>query len=486
MNELTLRLKNGAALVVPASLGSITTFVLLEQEQWFEKEIGFLLHWLQPGMTAIDIGANLGTYAVPLARRVGPHGHVFAFEPASEPRSMLERSRSVNRADNLHVIAAAMSDAPREGHLVLGASSELNSLAGSGPGEAVHITSLDEADRTRGWTTVDFVKIDAEGEEERILAGGKSFFQRHSPAVLFEIRVDGGINDAVSNAFPRIGYNIYRVLPGTPVLVRVEPGQQLDAFELNLMAVKPDRAAMLAAEGLLIDAVPEWKPDADARRRAMEVLQAQAFVPAFAPMFGPEADLDPDYRDGLAGYATWRSPDVPLAERCGALQFACKTLQGVCGTAPSLARLSSLARATWEAGQRVMTIASTRGFAEAVMGGHMSVSEPFWPAIARYDAISPGVRRAEWLLASAFELWERSVAHSSLFGSAQFDLGWLCAQPFVSTEMERRRVLQRALNGERIEVPERLCVAAEDHLNAEIWRAGLVPNTAVGRAAQAG
>jgi hypothetical protein len=260
------------------------------------------------------------------------------------------------------------------------------------------------------------------------------------------------------------------------VLVRAEPGQQFDPFELNLMALKPDRAAMLAAAGLLIDAVPEWKPDADARRRAMEVLRAQAFVPAFAPMFGPEADLDPDYRDGLAGYATWRSPDVPLAERCGALQFACKALLGVCETAPSLARLSSLARATWEAGQRVITIASTRGFAEAVMGGHMSVSEPFWPAIARYDAISPGGQRAEWLLSAAFELWEGSIAHSSLFGSAQFDLGWLCAQPFVSTEMERRRVLQRALNGDRIEVPARLCVAAEDHLNAEVWR-GLVLST---------
>jgi hypothetical protein len=30
-----------------------------------------------------------------------------------------------------------------------------------------------------------------------------------------------------------------------------------------------------------------------------------------------------------------------------------------------------------------------------------------------------------------------------------------------------------------VEVPARLCVAADDHLNADVWRAGLVPNTFV-------
>src|SRR5262252_7123336 len=113
MNDLTLRLKSGVSLVVPASLGSITTYVLLEQEEWFEKESALLLRWLRPGMTVIDIGANLGVYSLPLARSVGPHGMVFAYEPASEPRSLLTRSRELNRADNLHLNPAAVSDAPR-------------------------------------------------------------------------------------------------------------------------------------------------------------------------------------------------------------------------------------------------------------------------------------------------------------------------------------------------------------------------------------
>ena len=109
----------------------------------------------------------------------------------------------------------------------------------------------------------------------------------------------------------------------------------------------------------------------------------------------------------------------------------------------------------------------------------MNFSEPFWPAAARFDGISPGGKRAEWLLVSAFEQLERAAGFSSTFLRSQLDLDWLCAQPFVSAEMERRRVLQHAAAGERTEVPARLCVAADDHLNAEVWRAGLVPNTFV-------
>src|SRR5690242_20206095 len=99
MDELLLGLKSGVSLAVPPTLAAITAYVLLEQEDWFEKELPFLLRWLRPGMTVIDIGANVGVYSLPLARRVAPHGHVFAYEPGSQPRAMLERSRGHNRAD---------------------------------------------------------------------------------------------------------------------------------------------------------------------------------------------------------------------------------------------------------------------------------------------------------------------------------------------------------------------------------------------------
>jgi FkbM family methyltransferase len=135
MTEMLLRMTDGSHIVVPASLDAMTTYVILEQETWFEKEMAFVARWLRPGMTAIDIGANLGVYALPMARLVGPGGRVFAYEPASETARLLSISRARNGAVNLQVIAAALSDSEREGHLVLGISSELNALDGHGRGK---------------------------------------------------------------------------------------------------------------------------------------------------------------------------------------------------------------------------------------------------------------------------------------------------------------------------------------------------------------
>ena len=65
-------------LAVRPNLDSITSYVLLKQETWFENELPFLMQYLQPGMTAIDVGANAGVYSLPMARAVGPTGRVFA------------------------------------------------------------------------------------------------------------------------------------------------------------------------------------------------------------------------------------------------------------------------------------------------------------------------------------------------------------------------------------------------------------------------
>ncbi len=40
-----------------------------------------LLRCLSPGDTVFDIGANIGTHAVPFARQVTAAGRVYAFEP---------------------------------------------------------------------------------------------------------------------------------------------------------------------------------------------------------------------------------------------------------------------------------------------------------------------------------------------------------------------------------------------------------------------
>jgi FkbM family methyltransferase len=481
MNVLELRCFDAVTLAVPASLQSITAYVLLEQECWFEKEMDFLRRWLRPGMTVIDIGANLGVYSLPMARLVGKTGHVFAYEPGSEARTLLERSRELNAAINLDISPLALSDHEREGRLVVGGSSEFNALGDGDAGEIVHITSLDSEDAMRGWPSPDFVKIDAEGEEERILVGGRNFFARHSPLIMFEIKVGDKVNENLRALVPTIGYRLFRQLGGAPILVPVDAHQPLDGYELNLFAAKLDRVSALSRQGFLVDEFPAWVPSADNCKIANAFWRCQKFAPLINLPDGNSTHEDSDYRNSLAAYATWRAADQPVATRCAALAFALRGLRVACARVPTAGRLSTLARVAWEWGARSESVAALQRLLQTVQSGQIQLGEPFWPANPRFDNIAPGSQPANWFVGAAAEQFERTFSFSSVFaGDASPFLAWLCAQPFASTEMERRRVLIAARASQRPMVPARLCQVKLDHLNATIWRAGEVPGTIIG------
>lgn len=480
MNALDLKISDDVTLAVPASLKSITTYVLLEQERWFEKEMDFLRHWLRPGMTVIDIGANLGVYSLPMARLVGPAGQVFAYEPGSEARALLERSRELNAAINLQISPFALSDSVREGRLVFGGSSELNALGDNGAGETVRITSLDSEDAARGWPSPDFMKIDAEGEEERILAGGRNFFARHSPLIMFEIKAGDKVNEQLRAIFPAIGYRLFRQLGGTPILVPDDAQQPIDGYELNLFAAKPDRVRALSQQGFLVDAIPVWAPSEDDCKNADLLWRSQKFAPLATMSGGNGAPADTDYRNSLAAYATWRAADQPVATRCAALAFAVRSLRAACARVPTAGRLSTLARIAWEWGARGESVAVLQRLLQTLQSRQINLGEPFWPACARFEGIALGSQPANWFAGAVAEQFELTFSFSSTFAGASPVLVWLCAQPFACAEMERRRVLLAARAGQRPTIPARLCQMAADHLNAEIWRAGKVPGTTIG------
>lgn len=478
---LHLTLRDGATIAVPPTLASITTYVLLEQETWFEKEIEFLRAFLAPGMTAIDVGANLGVYSLPMARLVGPQGRVFAYEPGGEARALLEESRAANGFANLDVLDVALSEGAREGHLGFADSSELRALGGAGGGEPVRITSLDLESAARGWPAVDFIKIDAEGEEERIVAGAKDFFGRYSPLVMFEIKAGNAVNERLRQIYPALGYRLFRQLGGAPLLVPADMAKPLDRYELNLYAAKPDRAQDLARRGLLAEKVEDWRPGPDDLARAVSFWRAQMFASRVPLPESGGLSADKDYQDALVGYAVWRAAEQPIALRCGALAFALQSARVACARGATAERASTWARIAWEWGARGECVTALQRLLQLLQGGGLQgmqeLHEPFWPASARFDDIDAGERPAEWFLAAAAEQHERAFSFSSVFSGTSPLLDWLCSQPFAGAEMERRRVLAAAGEGKRPHVPPRLYEPAPDHLNAAIWRAGMVPGT---------
>lgn len=480
MHPLQIRLSNSdVRLAVPPRLSAITTYVLLEQETWFEKELSFLGRCLKPGMTAIDVGANFGVYALPMARLVGPRGRVIAYEPGLEARSLLQQSREINSAANLEIVGLALSDSEREGRLVAGSSSELSALGDVGDGEMVNITTLDIESAKNRWGSPDFIKIDAEGEEERIVAGGREFFGRNSPLVMFEIKAEGAIHAGLLTSFQDIGYRIFRLLVGAPILVPVEPGVAIDPFELNLFAAKPDRAKLLQDAGHLVDQVSTWEPSSYAISNGLSLLRRQAFARAFGRTLEDADRIDPDYAKALAAFAAWRTESLPARSRCAALFFAYRTLAALCNVSPTTARYSTFARLAWEGGWRGESVVALRQMAAYMQQNPFRPTEPCWPANPRFDEIPMADDPARWFATAVLEQLERAQSFSTFFSGASPWLGWLCEQPAVSLEMHRRRTLLEASKGMNPIVPSCLRKAASDHLNVRIWRSGKVPGARV-------
>ena len=64
--------------------------------EWCERELDVHLQIIKPHDVIIDVGANIGTHAVPFARKVGSGGFVYAFEPQRTVYQTLCANLSLN------------------------------------------------------------------------------------------------------------------------------------------------------------------------------------------------------------------------------------------------------------------------------------------------------------------------------------------------------------------------------------------------------
>jgi FkbM family methyltransferase len=148
------------------------------------EELDFLRANVPVGGNFVDLGANVGTYALVLARHIGAGGKVIAVEPHPIIRARLAFNRNASSAGHVKLIAAAVG--PTDGDLLietdgynLGAS---HVVSGAPSVNAIKVPSLRlmriliEA----GLASVDALKIDIEGFEDRALI---PFFKEASPAL---------------------------------------------------------------------------------------------------------------------------------------------------------------------------------------------------------------------------------------------------------------------------------------------------------------
>jgi FkbM family methyltransferase len=130
---------------------------------------------LRPGMTFLDVGANIGLYTALAARIVGPSGRVIAVEPSSSNCAVIKETVRLNAFSNVTIFEGAASDEAGRAALFLcddnPADHRLHDRSGKRAKVEVETITLDALAAEHGVGRADVIKIDTQGAEASVLAG---------------------------------------------------------------------------------------------------------------------------------------------------------------------------------------------------------------------------------------------------------------------------------------------------------------------------
>jgi len=176
------------------------------------EELDFLRSHTRTGGVFIDVGANVGTYAMALARQIGPSGTVIAVEPHPVTHARLAFNRNASHFGQVVLVAAAAG--PADGELMIetdGDNLGASHIVSGEPGSAAFKVPARRLQRILADANVahiDALKIDVEGFEDRVLTG----FFKEAPASLWPAAVviehlsrDEWLDDCIADMLAR-GY----------------------------------------------------------------------------------------------------------------------------------------------------------------------------------------------------------------------------------------------------------------------------------------
>jgi FkbM family methyltransferase len=177
-------------------------------------EVAALCRLATPGSTAIDVGANVGVFTVPLALSVGDRGRVLSFEPAPQTAARLRANVERNGLGNVDVHVCALGDETRSMTLRLEPDDAFNSVVGLelSAGPPVQMERLDDVWRQFDSPSVSVLKIDVEGGELGVLEGCRDLVETMLPVILLEAD-DPVMRSTLSRWLEPFGY-AYRGEPG--------------------------------------------------------------------------------------------------------------------------------------------------------------------------------------------------------------------------------------------------------------------------------
>ncbi|HUY90883.1 MAG TPA: FkbM family methyltransferase [Pirellulales bacterium] len=180
--------------------------------EYSESEVALFRAVLQPGQTALDVGAKIGAHTLALARLVGPTGRVLAFEPQRSAYYSLCGNVAQNNLDQVACHQAVVGAAAGKINVpLLDSRHEQNfgalDLSQDFSSAATHSAPVVRIDDL-GLSACHFIKLDVEGMERQALEGAVETIRRFRPLLYVEDD-QAAKSHALHELLDSLGYEMY-------------------------------------------------------------------------------------------------------------------------------------------------------------------------------------------------------------------------------------------------------------------------------------
>ena len=190
---------------------------------------------LKPGMTVVDVGANIGYFTL-LAAKIVEGGHVYAFEPEQTNFELLSKSVSVNDLPNVDIYQKAICDKDGQIRLYLSdpAQPQSHSITFEEGKRSINVasTSLDSFWKSVGKPKIDFLKIHVGGAEATVLMGATELLQEAKPLIVTMFVPDNQAKERLLWDRLLSLYDLYELV-NSPFLVK--PIKPTSVFKLGII-----------------------------------------------------------------------------------------------------------------------------------------------------------------------------------------------------------------------------------------------------------
>lgn len=163
--------------------GISTELALSKKHEPISTQI--LTRFLKKRYHCLEVGANMGYYALLTARLIGNEGKILAVEPHPENFNVLLENISMNGLRNVSCLNVACSNYDGWGILKVTPQSNWHNLLEKGSnGLPVRVRKVDTL--AKDLERVDYMRMDVEGHEDKVIEGSRKTIQASGPSLFVE------------------------------------------------------------------------------------------------------------------------------------------------------------------------------------------------------------------------------------------------------------------------------------------------------------